>query len=99
MVDFALTEEQRALRDLAREFARKEIAPVAALYDREHRFPWEVMRKAFDTGLMNVIVPREYGGGGLSVFESTLVSEELAAGCSGMWSAITVNNLGAWPVV
>jgi acyl-CoA dehydrogenase len=99
MVDFGLTEEQRALRELAREFSRKEIAPVAALYDREERFPWEVMRKAYEVGLMNVIVPREHGGGGLSVFESALLSEELAAGCSGIWSSMTVNNLGAWPVV
>jgi acyl-CoA dehydrogenase len=99
VVDFGLTEEQRALRDLAREFARKEIAPVAALYDREHRYPWEVLRKAFAAGLMNGAVPPEYGGAGIGVLESVLLCEELAAGCSGIWSCITDNNLAAWPVI
>lgn len=99
MVDFELTPEQRALRDLAREFARREIAPVAAKHDREHSFPWDVLRKAFAAGLMNAVIPREYGGGGLTVFESCLLSEEIAAGCSGIWSAMTVNNLAAWPVI
>src|SRR5919198_145453 len=99
MVDFALTEEQRALRDLAREFSRKEIAPVAALYDREHRYPWEVLRKAFAAGLMNGVVPPDYGGGGVGGFESGVLWEGLAAGCSGIWSCITDNNLAAWPVI
>ena len=77
MVDFGLTEEQRALRDLAREFARREIAPVAAKHDREHSYPWEVLRKAFDTGLLNGAVPREYGGGGLNVFELPVLESAL----------------------
>jgi acyl-CoA dehydrogenase len=99
MVDFALSDEQRGLRDLAREFTRREIAPVSAHHDRDHSFPWEVARKAFQVGLMNGAVPREYGGGGLTIFESCLLAEELAAGCSGIWSSMTVNNLAAWPVV
>jgi acyl-CoA dehydrogenase len=99
VVDFGLTDEQKALRDLAREFARKEIAPVAARYDREHSFPWEVLRKAFETGLINGAVPGEYGGGGLSIFENCLLTEEIAAGCTGVWSSLAVNNLAAWPVI
>jgi acyl-CoA dehydrogenase len=99
MVDFGLTGEQRALRELAREFARREIAPVAARCDREHRFPWEVLQTAFQTGLMNAVVPSAYGGGGLPVFESCLLCEEIAAGCSGIWSALSDNNLAAWPVI
>ena len=62
MVDFSLTDEQRALQGLAREFARKEIVPIAAALDREHRFPRELLEKAHQTGLMNVVVPPEYGG-------------------------------------
>src|SRR5215212_2404294 len=99
MVDFGLTEEQRGLRDLAREFARKEIAPVAARHDREASFPREVLRRAFEVGLLNGVVPDEYGGGGLSVFESCLLSEEIAAGCAGVWSSLTVSNLASWPLV
>ena len=99
MVDFALTEEQRGLRDLAREFARREIVPAAARHDREKSFAWDVLRAAFRAGLLNSIVPAEYGGGALRVFESCLMSEELAAGCSGIWSSISDNNLAAWPVI
>ncbi len=55
MVDFQLTDEQRAIRDLAREFADREIRPVAAACDHSAEFPWDVARKAFDVGLMNVI--------------------------------------------
>jgi acyl-CoA dehydrogenase len=99
VVDFGLTEAQRALRDLAREFAAREIAPVAAQHDREASFPWEVLGKGFQAGLLNGVVPTEYGGAGLSVFESCLLSEEIAAGCSGIWGGLTVNNLAAWPVI
>ena len=65
MVDFALTEEQEELRRLAREFAQKDIAPVAMHYDKTGEFPWEVYRKAYDVGLMNPSVPTAYAGGGL----------------------------------
>ena len=99
MVDFALTEEQRALRELAREFSRREIAPVAARHDREASFPGELLGKAFQAGLLNGATPREYGGAGLSVFESCLLAEELAAGCAGVWACMTVNNLASWPVI
>ena len=99
MVDFSLTDEQRGLRDLAREFARKEIAPVAARHDREASFPRDVLQKAFEAGLLNGVVPDEYGGGGLSVFESCLLSEEIAAGCAGVWSSLTVSNLASWPLI
>ena len=57
MIDFTLTDEQRALRELARAFAQHEIAPLAAEYDRESRHPADVLEKAHDIGLMNMIVP------------------------------------------
>ena len=83
MVDFELTEQQCALRNLAREFARREIAPVAAKHDRERSFPQAVLEKAFATGLMNLAIPRAFGGGGLGAIDVCLVNEELAAGCAG----------------
>lgn len=99
MIDFTLSEEQQALRDLAREFAQKEMAPVAAYYDRSEEFPWPVQKKAHSLGLMNISVPEEYGGGGLGSLEDCLVSEELAAGCIGIGASILANTLATTPIV
>jgi acyl-CoA dehydrogenase len=99
MIGFGLSDEQRALRDLAREFAHREIARVAAEHDREHRFPWDVLRKAFEVGLLNNVVPAEYGGGGLGALDCCILAEELSAACAGIWSSMTDNHLAAWPVI
>ena len=72
MPDFSLTDEQRAFQRLAHEFAQKEIVPVAAHYDRTAEFPWPIVKKAHELGLMNPNVPAEYGGPGLSLFEEIL---------------------------
>lgn len=93
-----LTSEQAMLREMARDFARKEIAPKAEHYDRANTFPWEVINKAAEIGLTTLNIPEEYGGGGASVFEECIVGEELAWGCSGMSTALTVNNLATLPI-
>jgi acyl-CoA dehydrogenase len=98
-ISFALTEEQRELRALARAFAEKEIRPVAAEHDVHMRHPAEVIAKAHEVGLMNVHVPVEHGGLGLSAFDGMLVGEELYWGCSGIGTSITANGLGAGPVI
>jgi acyl-CoA dehydrogenase len=98
-ISFALTEEQRELRALARAFAEKEIRPVAAEHDVHMRHPVEVIAKAHELGLMNVHVPPEYGGLGLSAFDGMLVGEELNFGCSGIGTSLGANGLGAGPVV
>jgi acyl-CoA dehydrogenase len=97
MIDFTLTDEQRALRELARAFAQHEIAPLAAEYDRESRHPADVLEKAHDIGLMNMIVPEEYGGAGLGMMETCLVTEELSAACSGIGIAVVANTLALTP--
>ncbi|MSP11493.1 MAG: acyl-CoA dehydrogenase [Chloroflexi bacterium] len=94
-MDFRLTDEQRLVRDLAREFARREIAPVAAEYDRQAEFPYPIYAKARELGLANLAVPARYGGGDLDPFSICLVAEELAWGCTGIAAAITLNNLVA----
>jgi acyl-CoA dehydrogenase len=99
MVDFALSDEQEELRRVAREFAHKEIAPVALRYDKTGEFPWEVFRKAYEVGLLNLSVPAEYGGGGLSTLECCLVIEELGAACAGVATSIMVNDLGLMPIL
>src|ERR671939_1801874 len=82
-VSFALTDEQKALRELAREFAEKEIRPRAADYDEHSTHPADVIATAHELGLMNPHLPAEYGDLELSHFDGMLIGEELAWGCSG----------------
>jgi acyl-CoA dehydrogenase len=98
-VSFALTDEQRELRALAREFAEKEIRPKAAEYDVRMRHPADVIAKAHEVGLMNLHVPEEFGGLGLNAFDGMLAGEELNWGCSGMGTSIGANGLGAGPLI
>jgi acyl-CoA dehydrogenase len=97
-VSFALTDEQKALRELAREFAEKEIRPKEREYDAEMQHPEDVIAKAHEVGLMNLHVPAEYGGPGLSCFDGMLVGEELYWGCSGIGTSISANGLGSGPI-
>jgi acyl-CoA dehydrogenase len=98
-ISFALTEEQRMLQQLAWDFARTEIAPVAEHYDRTAEFPSPVIQKARAAGLINMNIPAEYGGGGASLIEECLVGEALAWGCSGISTSMMINNLAAIPVI
>jgi len=98
MVDFSLTDEQKALRELSREFAQKEIAPIAAEYDEKEQSPMFVVEKAHEIGLMNLSIPEEYGGGGLGYFENCLVGEELSAACSGISTILMANTLATTPL-
>src|SRR6186997_2359469 len=98
-VSFELTGEQRALRELAHEFAEKEIRPVAAEYDEHQTHPADVIAKAHEVGLMNPHVPEELGGAGLGAIEGALIGEELCWGCSGIATSIVANILGALPML
>jgi acyl-CoA dehydrogenase len=98
-VSFQLTDEQRDLRALAHEFAEKEIRPRAADYDEHSTHPADVIAKAHELGLMNMHIPEEFGGPGLSIFDGILVGEELSWGCAGITVSIIANTLGAAPVV
>jgi acyl-CoA dehydrogenase len=98
MFDFEPTEEQRALIETARRFARERIIPVAAECDRESKFPKSVFDAAHAIGLVNPTLPAEYGGSGLSDLDSSLVTEELAYGCSGIQTSLTANTLGLTPI-
>jgi acyl-CoA dehydrogenase len=98
-VSFALTDEQKELRALAREFAEREIRPKAAEYDVAMRHPADVIAKAHEVGLMNLHVPESLGGLGLGAFDGMLAGEELYWGCSGIGTSITANGLGAGPVL
>jgi acyl-CoA dehydrogenase len=98
MIDFELTEEQNALIETARRFARERIIPIAAECDREAKFPKDVFAAAHEIGLVNPTVPSEYGGPGLSDVDSSYITEELAYGCSGIQTSMTCNTLGLTPI-
>jgi len=98
-ISFALSDEQRELRRLAREFAEKEIRPKAAEYDVDQTHPTDIVAKSHEVGLMNPHLPEAYGGLGLPGFDGMLIGEELAWGCSGIATAIVANTLGSAPVV
>jgi acyl-CoA dehydrogenase len=98
-VSFAPTDEQKALRELAHEFAEKEIRPKAAGYDEHGTHPADVIAKAHEVGLMNPHVPEELGGAGLGSLDGAILGEELCWGCSGIGTAIVANILGALPTL
>ena len=98
MVDFTLTDEQKNLRDLAHDFAEKEIRPVAWEYDKEGTWPQDVIDKAHEVGLMNTHIPEEYGGAGLTYLDGCIIEEELAWGCSGIQTSLGANGLAGAPV-
>jgi acyl-CoA dehydrogenase len=98
-VSFALTEEQRALRALAREFAADVIRPEAAEYDEHQTHPVDIIAKAHEVGLMNLHLPESLGGPGLPCFDGMLVGEELNWGCSGIGTSICANGLAAGPLL
>ncbi|MBI3811256.1 MAG: acyl-CoA dehydrogenase family protein [Nitrospirae bacterium] len=99
VINFELSPDQKNLRDRVRDFTQKEIVPVAAQHDRTGEFPWDVIRKAFDLGLFTIYIPKKYGGGGLGVLETAILTEELAAGCVGITTSIMINVLGTAPLL
>ncbi|HEV7493876.1 acyl-CoA dehydrogenase family protein [Baekduia sp.] len=99
MVDFTLSDEQKNLRELAHDFAEKDIRSVAWEHDKDGSWPAEVFAKAHEVGLMNTHIPEEYGGPGLSYLDGCLIEEELSWGCSGITTSLGANGLAAAPVI
>ncbi len=98
MVDFTLTDEQKDVRELAHDFAEKEIRPVAWDYDRDGTWPQEVIEKAWEVGLMNSHIGEDYGGPGLDYLSGCLIEEEMGWGCSGIGTSLMANGLAAAPL-
>jgi alkylation response protein AidB-like acyl-CoA dehydrogenase len=94
-MDFELSADQQAIRALARELADAEIAPNAADWDREHRFPDELIPKLAELGLMGVCVPEEYGGAGADFLSYILVLEELSRADAGVGVTVAVHTSAA----
>jgi alkylation response protein AidB-like acyl-CoA dehydrogenase len=97
-MDFDLTEEQRAIQDLARQFATTELAPHAGRWDEEEFFPVETLRKAAELGFAAIYTRAEHGGSGLGRLEAALIFEELAAGCVSTAAFLSIHNMVTWVV-
>ncbi|UCF79763.1 MAG: acyl-CoA dehydrogenase [Candidatus Eiseniibacteriota bacterium] len=98
-MQFALTQEQKMIQEAARDFAQKEIAPVAADLDKEEKFPTQIVKQLGQLGLMGMTVPTEYGGGGMDNISYVLALEEIARACASTAIIMSVHNsLVTYPV-
>ncbi|SDM74913.1 Acyl-CoA dehydrogenase [Halogranum gelatinilyticum] len=98
-MDYALSEEHRAIKEEVRKFAENEVAPVASEYDQAEKYPHEVVQKAAEMGLTGAHFPVEYGGVGYSSLENALVTEELFAVDPGVGLCITSAGFGAEAII
>uniref|UniRef100_A0A671P7B1 Medium-chain specific acyl-CoA dehydrogenase, mitochondrial n=1 Tax=Sinocyclocheilus anshuiensis TaxID=1608454 RepID=A0A671P7B1_9TELE len=96
---FELTDQQKEFQEVARKFAREEIVPAAPSYDRSGEYPFPLIKRAWELGLINGHIPEDCGGMGLGIFDACLITEELAFGCTGVQTAIEANSLGQMPVI
>src|SRR4029079_2572655 len=99
MPNFEFSDEEKQLVETAREFARKEIVPVAGELDEHGTFPAEICKKAWETGLMNCEIPEAFGGLGLTCLAHCLVLEEISYGCTGVNTTMAANMLGTMPII
>jgi acyl-CoA dehydrogenase len=99
MIGFSLTDEQQSLKEMVRKFVEKEMTPKAAAFDESGEFPREIIKKAWELGIMNIAVPSKFGGMELGIIEDIIINEELGAGCLGMTTSICVNNLALYPIL
>jgi len=99
MIDFSLSEKQIAIREKYRDFTQRWIKPNALKYDQLAEFPWEIVKAAYNEGIMNGPIPEKFGGKGYSIFEGSLASEELGSGCIGIGICIDANTLALTPLL
>jgi len=101
-MEHLLSEEQRAIRDLARTIAEEKVKPVRAKYDEEGTFPWDIVRAMAKVDLFRVCVPTAYDGlveTGLGITNMCIVTEELSKACAGIALAFAGTALGAFPIL
>ena len=99
MIDFSLSEDLLEIQARARRFAQEEIQPIAAEYDRKAEVPPGIAAKAKAAGLLNVTIPKEYGGMSYGALQSAIIAEELGAACAGISITVLVNGLALTPIL
>src|SRR3954464_14114465 len=97
-MDFDLSEEQRAIQNTARDFARAEMMPHAREWDENSTFPVETLRKAAALGFGGIYVREDVGGSALTRLDATIIFEELAQGCTSTAAYISIHNMAAWMI-
>jgi len=97
-MDFNLTEDQSAFRDMARSFAKEEFAPQAEKWDDEKIFPVDALRQAAGLGFAGIYVAEEHGGSALNRLDAAIIFEELAAGCTSTAAYISIHNMASWMI-
>ncbi len=98
-MDYLLTEEQKMIKDLAKQVAEEKIRPVAAKYDEENSFPWDMVKVMADSDLFGIYIEEKYGGTGGGCMELTLAVEELSKACGGISLALAATALGTFPII
>jgi len=98
-MDYLLTEEQKMVKDLAKQIAEEKIKPVAAEYDEKEEFPWDIVKIVAESDLFGVYIPEQYGGMGGGVFDLALATEALSWGCGGIALSYAATALGTFPIL
>jgi len=98
-MDYLLTDEQKMIRELARKIADEKIRPVAAKYDQNEEYPWEVIKVIAESDLFGLFVPEEYGGMSVGVLNLCLATEEFSRACGGIAVCYAASALGTFPIV
>ncbi|HUJ47735.1 MAG TPA: isobutyryl-CoA dehydrogenase [Rhizomicrobium sp.] len=97
-MDFQLTEDQRAVEEAARRFAKDKLAPHAAEWDETEHFPVDVMREAAELGFASIYVKSDVGGSEMSRLDAAIIFEELSAGCTSTAAFISIHNMASWMI-
>ena len=98
-MDYELSDEQKQIRDEVRRFAENEIAPIAGEYDREEKYPHDLIETAGEMGMLGATIPAEYGGAGYSTLETAIISEELFAVDPGVGLCVASTGFGAEAII
>jgi butyryl-CoA dehydrogenase len=99
IMDYLFTEEQKMIKDLAKQVADEKIRPVAAEYDEKEEFPWPVVKIMADSDLFGVYIPEKYGGTGGGILDLCIATEELSKACGGIALALAATALGTFPII
>lgn len=97
-MDFALTDEQQAIQEMAQRFAADELAPHAAEWDEKKHFPVDVIKKSAELGLAGIYTREDVGGSGLGRLDAALIFEALSAGCTATAAYISIHNMCSWMI-
>ncbi|MEL6317205.1 MAG: acyl-CoA dehydrogenase family protein, partial [Pseudomonadota bacterium] len=97
-MDFALTDEQRQIRDMVSDFARTRLAPMSREWDETETFPRETLEALAELGLAGIYVDPEVGGSGLGRLDAAIIFEELAKGDVSLAAFLSIHNMVAWMI-